>query len=164
MIVLSIPRRFLGPTRADSITNPKISWGIARSTTEVAKCQPGAFWSWMVPIDTLDRSGYMGGRCVALTWSSEIDGRPDWPSDHMPAPWPDVWFGCSSLSTHCSKMHGSTSVGTDFVYTSTRPSVRTHRGRHPARSGRPRGARRRKVTWFRSFQNDLGHSEMNLGN
>ena len=46
----------------------------------------------MVSTDTLDRGGYMGGRCVALTWSSEIDGRPDWPSDHMPAPWPDVWF------------------------------------------------------------------------
>ena len=99
----------------------------------------------MVPTDTLDRGGYMGGRCVALTWSSEIDGRPDWPSDHMPAPWPDVWFECSSLSTHCSKVRGSTSVGTDFAHTSTRPSVRTHRGRHPARSGRPRGARR-KVT------------------
>ena len=100
----------------------------------------------MVSTDTLDRGGYMGGRCVALTWSSEIDGRPDWLSDHMPAQWPDVWFECSSLSTHCSKVRGSTSVGTNFAHTSTRPSVRTHRGRHPARSGRPRGARR-KVTY-----------------
>ena len=32
----------------------------------------------MVSTDTLNRGGYMGGRCVALTWSSEIDGRPDW--------------------------------------------------------------------------------------
>ena len=115
----------------------------------------------MVPTDTLDRGGYMGGRCVALTWSSEIDGRPDWPSDHMPAPWPDVWFECSSLSTHCSKVRGSTSVGTNFAHTSTRPSVRTHRGRHPARSGRPRGARR-KVAWFRTFTYVLGRSETSL--
>ena len=80
----------------------------------------------MVPTDTLDRGGYMGGRCVALTWSSEIDGRPDWPSDHMPAPWPDVWFECSSLSTHCTKVRGSTSVGTDFatqLYSAVRPDA-----------------------------------------
>ena len=58
----------------------------------------------MVPTDTLDRGGYMGGRCAAFTWSSEVDGRPDWPSDHMPTPWPDVRFECSSsLSTHFSK-------------------------------------------------------------
>ena len=68
----------------------------------------------------------MGGRCVALTWSSEIDGRPDWPSDHMPAPWPDVWFECSSLSTHCSKVRGSTSFGTGFPHSFTRPPVRTN--------------------------------------
>ena len=116
----------------------------------------------MVSTDTLDRGGYMGGRCVALTWSSEIDGRPDWPSDHMPAPWPDVWFECSSLSTHCSKVRGSTSVGTGFPHSFTRPPVRTHRGRHPARSGRPRGARR-KVTWFRTFTYVLGRSETSPG-
>ena len=116
----------------------------------------------MVPTDTLDRGGYMGGRCVALTWSSEIDGRPDWPSDHMPAPWPGVWFECSSLSTHCSKVRGSTSVGTGFPHSFTRPPVRTHRGRHPARSGRPRGARR-KVAWFRTFTYVLGRSETSPG-
>ena len=126
-----------------------------RSTTEVAKCQPEAFWSWMVSTDTLDRGGYMGGRCVALTWSSEIDGRPDWPSDHMPAPWPDVWFECSSLSTHCSKVRGSTSVGTGFPHSFTRPSVRGRRRSHPTRSGHL-GAERRKVTWFRVFQNTPG--------
>ena len=149
----------LAPIRSEI---PIISWRIARSTTEVAKCQPEAFWSWMVSTDTLDRGGYMGGRCVALTWSSEIDGGPDWPSDHMPAPWPDVWFECSSLSTHCTKVCGSTSVGTIFPHTSTRPSVRTHRGRHPARSGRPRGARPR-VAWFRTYVNVLGRSETPLG-
>ena len=41
----------------------------------MAKCQPEAFWSWMVPTGTLDRGGYMGGRCVALTWSCVVDGR-----------------------------------------------------------------------------------------
>ena len=85
------------------------------STTEVAKFQPEAFWSWIVPTGTLDRGAYLGGRCVALTWPSEIDVRPDcWPSDHIPAPWPDVWFECSSSSTHCSKVRGSISVGTGF--------------------------------------------------
>jgi len=107
---------------------------------------------------TLDRGaaavegggGYMGGRCVALTWTSEIDGKPDWPSDHIPAPWPDVWFECSSLSTHCSKVRGSTSFGTGFAHTSTRPSVRGRRRSHPARPGRPRGGRR-KVTCAMAF-------------
>ena len=80
------------------------------------------------------------------------------PSDHMPAPWPGVWFECSSLSTHLSKVRGSTSVGTGFPHSFTRPPVRTHRGRHPARSGRPRGARR-KVAWFRTFTYVLGRSE-----
>ena len=109
--------------------------------------------SWMVSIDTLDRGGYMGGRYVALTWPSEIDGRPDWPSIHMPAPWPDVWFECSSLSTHCSKVHGSTSFGTGFAHTSTRPSVRTHRPREPSNAVRaPRGACR-KVTYVIAFLN-----------
>ena len=75
----------------------------------------------LVPTGTLDRGGYMGDRCVALTWPSEIDGRPDWPSDHMPAPWPDVWCVCSSLSTHCTKVCGSTSVGTIFPQRFTRP-------------------------------------------
>ena len=72
------------------------------------------------------------------------------PSDHMPAPWPGVWFECSSLFTHCSKVRGSASVGvgTGFPHSFTRPPVRMHRGRHPARSGRL-GTERRKVTWFR---------------
>ena len=43
------------------------------------------------------------------------------------------------------------------------PSARTHRGRHPARSGRPRGARR-KVTCVMAFLNVLGRSETSLGN
>ena len=90
-----------------------------------------------------------------LAWSSEIDGRPDWPSDHMPAPRPDVWFECSSLSTHCSKVRGSTSVGTGFAHSFTRPSVRGRRRSHPTRSGHL-GAERRKVTWFRVFQNTPG--------
>ena len=76
---------------------------------------------------------------------------------------PNVWCECCSLSTHCTKVRGSTSVGTDFSHTSTRPSVRAHRGRHPARSGRPRGARR-KVAHRRVFQNTPeGCSETLLG-
>ena len=126
----------------------------------MAKCQPEEFWSWMVPTDTLNRGGYMGGRCVALTWSSVADGRPDWPSDHMSAPWPDVRYECSSLSTHCTKVRGSTSAGTGFPHSFTRPSVQAHRGSHPARSGRPRGAHHPRVTWFRSYTYYLGSSEI----
>ena len=65
--------------------------------------------------------------------------------------------------THCSKVRGSTSAGTGFAHTSTRPSVRTHRGRHPARSGRPRGARRKVACVMaflnvqRTFRNVPGH-------
>ena len=42
-----------------------------------------------------------------------------------------------------------------FPHTSTRPSVRTHRGRHPARSGRPWSAHR-KMAHRRVFQNTPG--------
>ena len=63
------------------------------------------------------------------------------------------------MSTHCTKVRGSTIVGTDFAHTSTRPSVRTHQGRHPARSGRARGARR-TVAHRRVLQNTLGLSDL----
>ena len=120
-----------------------MSWRIARSTPLVAGWQPEAFCPWAVSTDTYDRGDNMGDRSVAHTWSSAVDGRPDWPSDCCRRHWPNVWCECYSLSTHCTKVRGSTSSGTDFAQTSTRPSVRTHRGRHPARSGRPRGARRK---------------------
>ena len=150
MIVLSTPvgsERQLAPTRLHIPIN---SLRCTHSTKEVAKCQPEAFWSWMVPTDTLDRGGYTGGRCVALAWWSEIDGSPDWPSVHMPAPWPDVWFGCSSLGTHRSKVRGSTSVGTGFPRAFTRPPVR---GRAGGAIGHSQGASGRSVARWRGLGN-----------
>ena len=47
----------------------------------VAEFQPEVFCPWVVPTDTHGRSGDMGGRCVALTWSGAVEDRPDWPSD-----------------------------------------------------------------------------------
>ena len=74
--------------------------------------------------------------------------------------WPNVWCECSSIFEHplSTKVCGSTSVGTILPKSFTRPSVRTHRGSHPVRSGRPRGARR-KVAWFMAFTYVLGRSE-----
>ena len=95
----------------------------------------------MVPTDTHGRGGCMGDRCVTLTWSRVVDGRPDWPSDRCRRHRRNVWCGCSSLSTYCSKAHGSTSVGTIFAHEFTRPSVRGRRRSHPTRSGRPRDVR-----------------------
>jgi hypothetical protein len=72
----------------------------------------------------------MGGRCVALTWSSEIDGRPDWPSDHMPAPWPDVWFECSSLSRG-----NSTKIPSPRMDPAERPTDPGRRGKEGPKGG-----------------------------
>ena len=95
----------------------------------------------------------MGHRFVARTWSRVVDDRPDWPSGRCRRHCPNVWCECSSLNSHCSKVRGSAGLGTGFAHTSTRPSVRTRRGSHLARSGHL-GTERREVTWFRSFQND----------
>ena len=129
-----------------------MSWRIPRSTPLVAGCQPEVFCPWMVSTDTHGRSGYMGDRCVALTWPGAVEDRPDWPSGRCRRHWPNVWCECSSSSTHFTKVRGSASAITIFAHTSTRPSVRTHRGSHSARSGRPQGARR-KVTHRMVFRN-----------
>ena len=65
--------------------------------------------------------------------------------DHMSAPWPDVWFECSSLSTHCSKVRGARRFDQcrnrfcTLLYSTARPDaaretsgeVRTTSGRTP---------------------------------
>ena len=78
MIVLSMPRRLRGPTRAESIRNPSNE---LVNRTFVAECLLEVFCQWMVPTDTHGRSGYLGGRCVALTWPGAVEDRPDWSSD-----------------------------------------------------------------------------------
>ena len=116
------------------------SWRIARSTPLVAGwCQPGAICPWMVPTDTHGRSGDMGDRCAALTWpGAGGEDRPDWPSGRCQRHWPNVWCECSSLSTHCTKVRGSTSVGTIL-----------HKALLDRPSGRTEGA-------IRHEQDDLG--------
>ena len=161
-----IPRRLRGPTRADSIKILIMSWRIARSTPLVVGCQPEVFCPWVVSTDTHGRSGDMGDRCVALAWPGAVEDRPDFPSDRCRRRhWPNDWSECSSLSTHCTKLRGSSSVGTIFAHTSTRLSVRTHRGSHPTRPGRRRGARRKVAhrMVFRSLETPLGCSETPLG-
>ena len=103
----------------------------------------------MVPTDTHDRGGYMGGCSATLTSSSVVDGRPDRPSRGRWRIVPDVCRECSLKSIHCSKkVHDSYLSRTPGPDKFTRPSVRTRRGNHPAPSGRPpRGGA--KVTWFR---------------
>ena len=102
----------------------------------------------MVPTDTHDRGGYMGGCSATLTSSSVVDGRPDRPSRGRWRIVPDVCRECSLKSIHCSKVHDSYLSRTPRPDKFTRPSVRTRRGNHPAPSGRPpRGGA--KVTWFR---------------
>ena len=102
----------------------------------------------MVPTDTHDRGGYMGGCSATLTSSSVVDGRPDRPSRGRWRIVSDVCRECSLKSIHCSKVHDSYLSRTPRPDKFTRPSVRTRRGNHPAPSGRPpRGGA--KVTWFR---------------
>ena len=91
-----------------------------------------------------------------------VDGRPDWPSRAGRRHRSNVCCEWSSKSACCSKVHGSCPAHTLLPDNFTRPSVRTHRGSHPAPSGRPpRGGA--KVTWFRYSCEYLGYSRDDPG-
>ena len=107
MITLSIPRRLRGPTRADSMRNPNDELANRTFDTTGGKVPAGGVLSvrgrCQQQTPTHGRGGNMGDLSVALTWSSAVDGRPDWPSDSCRRHWPNVWCECCSLSTHCTK-------------------------------------------------------------
>ena len=82
MIVLRIPRRLRGPTRADSMRNP--IGELANRTFDTIDGRVsagGVLAAGGANTDTHGRGGDMGDRSVALKWPSAVDGRPDLPSD-----------------------------------------------------------------------------------
>ena len=80
MVVLSTPRRLRRPSRVDSMKNPNNE--LANHTFDNTGGKVLA--KGVLIVDganrTHGRGNVMGDCSVALTSSSVVDGRPDWPS------------------------------------------------------------------------------------
>ena len=112
-----LPAAQSDPARFDSLAyrlHPLQVGGIeeGRSAVQIVGQVMQTLYGWLIcwivsyaSYDMEHAAPDMGGRCVALTWPSEIDGRPDWPFDHMPAPWPDVWFEQRVISLVLASIH-----------------------------------------------------------